>query len=149
MLGGLPVESSESEESEDGDEDTSARPNTNVEAAQQGKQGQRDNTEAAWGRQPTGQQNSSQKRGDNRGNKPRHGGQQGKKSGERGDQYNRGNKPQRSGQQGERGGGKDDAKVLRDRAYKEKNKSRRANHNRKAGADRKRRGGMGPLPPGM
>ena len=37
--------------------------------------------------------------------------------------------------------------VSRNRSYKDRNKATRANHNRKAGADRKRSKGMGALPP--
>ncbi|XP_031568463.1 activating signal cointegrator 1 complex subunit 2-like [Actinia tenebrosa] len=52
---------------------------------------------------------------------------------------------------GQKGKGKakapPDPATLRTRALKERNKGQRANHNRKAGADRKRNKGMGPLPP--
>lgn len=41
-----------------------------------------------------------------------------------------------------------DSEVLKNRAWKDKHKASRANHNRKAGADWKRSKGMGPLPSG-
>lgn len=156
VLGGSPQESTDSEESENEEdtetvENTAAKKHVPENGAQiRDKSSKRDefpNKGSAKHWQATPKQMGSQQR-----NKSGHGGQQGKWGGGKDDHHNReykGSRPRHSNPQGDKGGGKDDAKLQRERTYKEKNKARKANHNRKAGADRKRRGGMGALPPGM